>query len=74
MYSSQSICIEVDWSEIKLSFIPFYSKTCGLEWIHMHPNKARFIHSKSEENYSTYILLVTEKMATDTKANDSLFN
>jgi hypothetical protein len=43
MYSSQSTCVEVDWSGIKLSFIPFHSNTCGLKWIHMHPNKARVI-------------------------------
>jgi len=40
MYLSQSTCVEVDLSEIKLSSIPFYFNTCGLRWIHMHPNKA----------------------------------
>ena len=40
MYSSQSTCVEVDWSGIKLNSIPFHSNTCGLRWIHMHPNKA----------------------------------
>ena len=40
MYSSQSTCVEVDWSGLKLSSIPFHSNTCGLESIHMHPNKA----------------------------------
>jgi hypothetical protein len=32
IYSSQSTYVGVDWSGIKLNFIP-------LEWIHMHPNK-----------------------------------
>ena len=40
MYSSQSTCVKVDWSEIKLCSIPFHSNICGLKWIHMHPNKA----------------------------------
>ena len=39
MYLSQSTCVEVDWSGIKLNFIPFHSNTCGLKWTHMHPNK-----------------------------------
>jgi hypothetical protein len=30
---------QVDWSKIKLHFILFYSNTCGLILIHMHPNK-----------------------------------
>jgi hypothetical protein len=40
MYSSQSTCVEVDWSGIKLNSIPFHPNTCGLILIHMHPNKA----------------------------------
>jgi len=40
MYLSQSICVEVDWSEIKLSSIQIHSNTCVLKWIDMHPNKA----------------------------------
>ena len=40
MYSSQFTCVEVDWSRIELSSIPFHSNTCGLKWIYMHPNKA----------------------------------
>ena len=40
MYSSQFTCVEVDWSGIELNSIPFHSNTCGLRWIHMHPNKA----------------------------------
>jgi hypothetical protein len=32
--------VEVDWSGIKLNSIPFHSNTCGLMWIHIHPNKA----------------------------------
>jgi len=38
--SSQSTCVEVDWSGIKLSSIPFHSNTCELKRIHMYPNKA----------------------------------
>jgi hypothetical protein len=40
MYSSQSTCVGVNWSGIKLNSIPVHSTTCGLKWIHMHPNKA----------------------------------
>jgi hypothetical protein len=40
MYSSQSPCVEVDWSGINLNSIPFHSNTRGLRWIHIHPNKA----------------------------------
>jgi hypothetical protein len=40
MYSSQSTCVKADWNRIKLNFIPFYSNTCGLKWIHLHSNKA----------------------------------
>jgi hypothetical protein len=36
MYSSQFIRVEVDWSVIKLNFIPFHSNTCGLGLIRMH--------------------------------------
>ena len=43
MYSSQSTCVEVDWSEIELNFVSFHSDTCGLRWIHMHPNKALIV-------------------------------
>jgi hypothetical protein len=67
MYSSQSTCVEVDWSGIKLSFIPFHSNTCGLKWIHMHPNKARVIlcypkivtSSWQDDSYRFAILLLT---------------
>jgi hypothetical protein len=45
MYSSQSTCVKVDWSEIKLSFIPFHSNTYGLKWIYMHPNKTLVVYS-----------------------------
>jgi len=37
MYLSQSAWVEVDWSGVKLNFIPFHSNTYGLN---MHPNKA----------------------------------
>jgi len=43
MYSSQSTCVEVDWSGIKLNFIPFHFNICRLRWIHMHPNKVRYV-------------------------------
>jgi hypothetical protein len=39
-YVSQFTYVKVDWSEIKLSFIPVHFSTCGLKWIHMHPKKA----------------------------------
>ena len=51
MYSSQSICVEVDWSGIELNSIPFHSNTCGLRWIHMHPNKALVY-------YFVYIIII----------------
>jgi hypothetical protein len=34
VYSSQSTCVEVDWSKIELNFIPFHSSLCELKWIH----------------------------------------
>jgi hypothetical protein len=40
MYLSESTCVGVVWSGIKLNSIPMHSTTCGLKWIHMHPNKA----------------------------------
>jgi hypothetical protein len=40
MYSSQSTCVKVDWNGIKLNSISFHSNTCGLRWIHVHPNNA----------------------------------
>jgi hypothetical protein len=40
MYSSESTCVGVVWSGIKLNSIPMHSTTCRLKWIHMHPNKA----------------------------------
>jgi hypothetical protein len=40
MYSSKSTCVGVVWSGIKLNSIQMHSTTCGLKWIHMHPNKA----------------------------------
>jgi hypothetical protein len=36
IYSSQAICVEVDWRGIKLSFILFHFNTCRLEWIHIY--------------------------------------
>jgi hypothetical protein len=43
VYSSQSTCVEVDWSGIKLNFILFHSNTCRLKGIHMHPNKGLIV-------------------------------
>jgi hypothetical protein len=42
IYSSQSTCVEVDWSEIKLNSIPFHSNICRSRWTHMHPNKPEY--------------------------------
>jgi hypothetical protein len=36
MYSSQSTCIEVDWSGIKLSSIPPLQHICRLKSIHIY--------------------------------------
>ena len=44
MYLSQSICIEVNWSGIKLNSILFHSYTYKLRWIHMHQTKPKFEH------------------------------
>ena len=43
MYLSQSTCVEVDWSGIKLSSIPFHSNTYGLKLIHMHQTMSKYI-------------------------------
>jgi len=37
MYSSRSTCVEVDWSEIKLSSIPFHSNT----WIEVNTRASK---------------------------------
>jgi hypothetical protein len=41
MYSSQSICVDEDWSGIKLNSISFYSNTYELTWIHVRASELR---------------------------------
>ena len=55
-------CVEVDWSGIKLSSLPFHSNTCGLEWIHMHANKALVISLlRKLSSYYTMMIVGSSK-------------